>query len=209
MMRLKIFVVLFLIQNSIFAHSASVDSDTLKTEKQNKVMFFADVSPLFFVSGGWGFALGAETGRIQAGINFVGVSKLQKDLSSSLFLNYQDLEVKNNLGAELILNYFLKRTRKGFYASGILGYSQFNVRNLKTQSETRKAISFYGDLRVGFRWFPFKKYLYIDGAFGFSQKIVATKSSNYTFKSNVSFFPFLNIGARFNINKPNSCKKHT
>jgi hypothetical protein len=163
-----------------------------------KGMFYADISPLFFTQNGFGVALGYEVKKVQTGINFVGVSRLKPDFALTLFEKSELLEVNNNLGAEWMFNYFLRPDRRGFYAGSILGYSQFNVKNI-ARAKSEKAVSVYGDLRVGFRWFPFREYFYIDAAYGFSRKIKSTSSENYTFKSNVSFFPFLNIGSRFSL----------
>jgi hypothetical protein len=165
-----------------------------------KGMFYADVSPLFFTQNGWAFALGYEKKRIQSGLNFVGAAKLGTELSTLLFLDSEQLNVSNNLGTEWMLNYFLRPDRKGFYVGSILGYSQFNINKI-SNVKTEKAISVYGDLRAGFRWFPFREYFYIDAAYGFSKKIDSTKSDAYVFKNDVSFFPFLNVGFRFNLKK--------
>jgi hypothetical protein len=164
-----------------------------------KGMLYADLSPLFFASGGWGFAVGYEQKRVQIGINFVGVKKLGGQLAAGLFENDTKLDIRDNLGAELMVNYFLKPSRKGFYAGAILGYSQFNIKNIEKNTASSKAISVYGDLRLGYRWFPFKEYFYIDAAYGFSRKIASTTSIDYVFKSEFSFFPFLNVGARFKL----------
>lgn len=171
------------------------------TVGSNNGMLYADISPLFFVSGGWGFAVGYEKKYIQSGLNFVGVKKIDGQFAASLFEEHTSLEIKDNLGVEWMSNFFLKPTRKGFYAGAILGYSQFNIKNIEINNTPLKAVSVYGDLRVGYRWFPFKEYFYIDAAYGFSRKIVSTSNSAYTFKSNVNFFPFMNVGARFNLGK--------
>jgi hypothetical protein len=178
--------------------SSLIAQPTSKTSvlPQDKGMFYADVSPLFFASGGWGVAIGYEKKRIQSGLNFVGVKKLGGGLASGLFEAHTNLDVRDNLGAEWMTNYFFRPTRKGFYAGAILGYSQFNIRNIEKMTASTRAISVYGDLRAGYRWFPFKEYFYIDIAYGFSRKIASSSSNDYTFKSRFSFFPFMNVGVR-------------
>jgi hypothetical protein len=70
----KIFLALLMLgyTSGVFAQSLPQTS----SPTSDKVMFYADLSPLFFASGGWGFALGYEKRHIQSGINFVGVKKL-------------------------------------------------------------------------------------------------------------------------------------
>jgi hypothetical protein len=196
----KMFLATLLFSSTI-GLSAQPNPETPTTTPSGKGMFYTDLSPLFFASGGWGFAVGYEKKRIQSGINFVGVKKLEGQLASGLLEDYTKLDIRDNLGAEWMFNYFLKPTRKGFYAGAILGYSQFNIKNIEKNTASQKAVSVYGDLRLGYRWFPFKEYFYIDAAYGFSRRIVSTSSSDYTFKSDFSFFPFMNVGARFSLGK--------
>ena len=59
---------------------------------------------------------------------------------------------------------------------------------------------------MGFRWFPFKEYLYIDGGYGVSFNINGNNSrtlgsSTYSPKS-VLGIPFFAVGGRISLSKP-------
>jgi hypothetical protein len=71
----KMFLALFVLGYSIGVFAQSTPQISPPTS--DKGMFYADLSPLFFASGGWGFALGYEKKYIQSGINFVGVKNLE------------------------------------------------------------------------------------------------------------------------------------
>jgi hypothetical protein len=173
-----------------------------KSEKK-EVQAFAEINPQFFAFGGYGGGLGVEYSRFQSGFIFIH-TKLTPNFRDAIFTNAEDLEVPVNWAAEAFTNIYLRKDRKGFYAGLIYSYDGYSVTDVPSQKKEKFNKS-YLVTRVGFRWFPFKEYFYIDGGYGFSVNLdgAATRtlgSSTYSHKTKLGL-PFFAVGGRFSLTK--------
>ncbi len=168
-----------------------------------EMQIFAEINPQFIAFGGFGAGAGLEFSKIQTGVIFLK-TKLTPTFRDAIFENAQNLDVPNNGAAEVFANVFLRKDRKGFYAGTILSYDWYSVTDVPTQKK-EDFNKVYVVSRAGFRWFPFKEVLYVDGGYGVSFNVSGSKkrelgSSTYSPKS-VLALPFFAVGGRFLINK--------
>ena len=169
--------------------------------EQKEAQFFAEVNPQFFASNGYGFGLGYEFSRFQTG--FISIkTELNPTFRDAIFDNAQNLTIPKNAAAEVFANVFLRKDRKGLYAGTIYSYDWYSVIDNKTQQK-EDFTKQYLVARVGFRWFPFKEYLYVDGGYGVSFNLSGSDErklgeSNYSPKS-VLALPFFSVGGRFSL----------
>jgi hypothetical protein len=159
---------------------------------------FAEVNPQFFAFGGYGAGMGVEFSRFQTGAIYLN-TKLTSGFKDAIFNNAANLDVPLNWAAEFFASIYLRKDRKGFYAGFIYSYDGYSVIDVPTQLKENLNKS-YLVTRVGFRWFPFKEYFYIDGGYGVSfnvsgsdERILGT--STYSPKS-ILALPFFAIGGR-------------
>ena len=169
--------------------------------EQKEAQFFAEVSPQFFAYGGYGAGIGYEFSRFQTG--FISIkTELKPTFRDAIFDNAQNLTIPKNAAAEVFANVFLRKDRKGLYAGTIYSYDWYSVIDNKTQQK-EDFTKQYLVARVGFRWFPFKEYLYVDGGYGVSFNLSGSDErklgeSNYSPKS-VLALPFFSVGGRFSL----------
>lgn len=173
-----------------------------KSEKRG-LQLFVEVNPQFFAFGGYGGGLGIEYSRFQTGFIYLN-TKLTPNFRDAIFNEAKNIEVPVNWAAEMFTNVFLRKDRKGFYAGLIYSYDGYSVTDVPTQKKENFNKS-YLVTRMGFRWFPFKEYFYIDGGYGLSFNIdgAATRtlgSSIYSHKT-ILTLPFFSIGGRFSLTK--------
>lgn len=173
-----------------------------KSEKK-EVQFFAEVNPQFFAFGGYGGGLGIEYSRFQSGFIYLK-TKLTPGFRDVIFNDAKNLDVPLNWAAEVFTNVYLRKDRKGFYAGMIYSYDGYSVIDLPTQKKEDFNKS-YLVTRIGFRWFPFKEYFYIDGGYGVSVNLdgAATRilgSSIYSHKTTLAL-PFFAVGGRISFTK--------
>lgn len=173
--------------------------------KSNQVglQLFAEVNPQFFAYSGYGGGIGLEFSRFQSGFIYLN-TKLTANFRDVIFNNAQNLDVPLNWAAEIFANVFLRKDRKGFYTGLIYSYDGYSVTDIPTQKSEDFNKS-YIVTRVGFRWFPFKEHIYIDGGYGVSFNLSGTDdrvlgSSTYSPKS-ILALPFFAIGGRISLNK--------
>jgi hypothetical protein len=167
---------------------------------QARPQLFAEVNPQFFAYGG---GLGVEFSRFQTGAIYLN-TKLTSGFRDAIFNNAKNLEVPLNWAAEVFANVYLRQDRKGFYAGFIYSYDGYSVTDVPTQAKEKFNES-YLVTRVGFRWFPFKEVLYIDGGYGVSFNMSAADErvlggSTYSPKS-VLALPFFAVGGRIYLTK--------
>ncbi len=172
--------------------------------KSDKVglQLFAEVNPQFFAFGGYGGGIGVEFSRFQTGFIYLN-TKLTPNFRDAIFNDAKDLDIPLNWAAEVFANVFLRKDRKGFYAGLIYSYDGYSITDVpsKLKEDLEKS---YLVTRVGFRWFPFKEYLYIDGGYGVSFNLTGSDKrvlggSKYSPKS-ILTLPFFAIGGRISIN---------
>ena len=173
-----------------------------KSEKRG-LQLFVEVNPQFFAFGGYGGGLGIEYSRFQTGFIYLN-TKLTPNFRDAIFNEAKNIEVPVNWAAEMFTNVFLRKDRKGFYAGLIYSYDGYSVTDVPTQKKENFNKS-YLVTRMGFRWFPFKEFFYIDGGYGLSLNIdgAATRtlgSSIYSHKT-ILTLPFFSIGGRFSLTK--------
>jgi hypothetical protein len=181
-----------------FYHN-QIQAKSLKARPQ----LFAEINPQFFAYGGYGAGLGVEFSRFQTGFIYLN-TKLTPSFRDAIFHNAKALDVPVNWAAEVFANIFLRKDRKGFYAGLIYSYDGYSVTDVPTQRKEEFNKS-YLVTRVGFRWFPFKEYFYIDGGYGVSLNLSGSEdrilgSSTYSPKS-VLALPFFAIGGRIYLNR--------
>jgi hypothetical protein len=173
-----------------------------KSEKK-ELQLFAEINPQFFTYSGYGGGLGLEFSRFQTGFIYLN-TKLTPGFRDAIFDNAKELDVPLNWAAEVFANIFLRKDRKGFYAGFIYSYDGYSVTDVPSQSKEEFNKS-YLVTRVGFRWFPFKEYFYIDGGYGVSLNLSGSDdrvlgSSTYSPKS-VLTLPFFALGGRIYLNR--------
>ena len=100
------------------------------------------------------------------------------------------------------MNVYLRKDRKGFYAGSILSFDGYSVIDIPTQKK-EDFTKTYLVARAGFRWFPFKEYVYIDGGYGVSFNLSGSDSrtlgsSKYNPKS-ILALPFFAVGGRISL----------
>ena len=164
---------------------------------------FAEINPQFFAYDGFGAGVGLEFSRFQTGFIFVN-TKLTPTFRDAIFENAKNLDVPTNGAAEIFANVFLRKDRKGFYAGTIVSYDWYSVTDVPTQKK-EDFNKVYVVSRVGFRWFPFKEVLYVDGGYGVSFNVSGSDnrvlgSSTYNPKS-VLALPFFAVGGRISLHK--------
>lgn len=174
----------------------------VKSDKK-ELQLFAEVNPQFFAFSGFGGGLGVEFSRFQTGLIYLN-TELTPEFRDAIFNNAKNLDIPLNWAAEIFVNAFLRKDRKGFYTGLIYSYDGYSVIDVATQKKEDFNKS-YLVTRVGFRWFPFKEYFYIDGGYGVSINLdgVNTRvlgSSTYSPKSILSL-PFFAVGGRISLNK--------
>ena len=172
----------------------------INSEKK-ELQFFAEVNPQFFAFNGYGFGAGAEFSRFQVGV-IILKTELTDSFRDAIFDNATSLKIPKNTAAEIFVNVYLRKDRKGFYAGSILSFDGYSVIDVPTQKK-EDFTKTYIVARAGFRWFPFKEYLYIDGGYGVSFNLSGSQerilgSSIYKPKS-VLALPFFAIGGRISL----------
>ena len=188
--------------NSIFK-KFYINHIQAKSESK-KLQLFAEINPQFIAFNGFGGGLGVEFSRFQTGLIYFNL-KLTPEFRDAIFNNAKNLDVPKNRATEIFVNAYLRKDRKGFYTGLIYSYEKFTVVDIPTQRKENINKS-YLVTRVGFRWFPFKEYLYIDGGYGVSFNIDGNDSrtlgsSTYSPKS-VLGIPFFAVGGRISLTKP-------
>jgi hypothetical protein len=165
------------------------------------LQIFAEINPQFFAFGGYGFGLGVEFSRFQTGFIYLD-TKLTPTFRDAIFKDAKGITVPKNTAAEVFANVFLRKDRKGFYAGSILSYDWYNATDDATQQK-EKFTKLYLVARAGFRWFPFKEYLYIDGGYGFSVNLSGsdkrTLGASVYSPQPVIALPFFAMGGRFSL----------
>ena len=188
--------------NSIFK-KFYINHIQVKSEPK-KTQLFAEINPQFIVFNGFGGGLGVEFSRFQTGLIYLN-TKLTPKFRDAIFNNAKNLDVPVNWAAEIFVNAYLRKDRKGFYTGLIYSYDGYSIVDIPTQRKENINKS-YLVTRAGFRWFPFKEYLYIDGGYGVSFNIDGNNSrtlgsSTYSPKS-VLGIPFFAVGGRISLGKP-------
>jgi hypothetical protein len=171
---------------------------TLKTEEK-PLQFFAEVNPQFFAFGGFGAGAGLEFLRVQTGFIYLQ-TKLTPSFRDVIFNDAKNLDVPKNTAVEIFANLFLRKDRRGFYAGTILSYDGYAVTDTLSKQKENFNKS-YLVTRVGFRWFPFQKFVYIDGGYGVSFNLDGAAKrtlgqTTYSHKTILSL-PFFAVGGRF------------
>ena len=169
-----------------------------------KLQLFAEINPQFIAFDGFGGGLGVEFSRFQTGLIYFK-TKLTPEFRDAVFNDAKNLDVPVNWAAEIFVNAYLRKDRKGFYTGLIYSYDGYSIVDVPTQRNENINKS-YLVTRAGFRWFPFKEYLYIDGGYGVSFNINGNNSrilgsSTYSPKS-VLGIPFFAVGGRISFSKP-------
>ena len=205
----QIFIIMLTISLSINAYSQHQNllkrfyqNQIKPSSEKSKTQLFAEINPQFFAFDGYGGGLGIEFSRFQTGLIYIN-TKLTPSFRDAIFNDAKNIEVPKNWAAEIFANIFLRKDRKGFYTGLIYSYDSYSVIDVPTKQKEDYTKS-YIVTRAGFRWFPFKKYFYIDGGYGISFNINGTDkrtlgSSTYSPKQ-ILGLPFFAVGGRFNLN---------
>ena len=169
--------------------------------ESKKWQVFAEINPQFFAFGGYGGGLGVEFSRFQTGFIYLD-TKLTPPFRDAIFKDAKTLTIPKNTAAEVFANVFLRKDRKGFYAGSILSYDWYSVTDDASQQK-EKFTKLYLVTRAGFRWFPFKEYLYIDGGYGVSVNLSGSDkrklgASIYS-PQPVIALPFFAVGGRISL----------
>ena len=175
---------------------------SINSEKK-ELQIFAEVNPQFFATNGYGYGLGLEFSRFQTG--FIRLkTELSPTFRDAIFDNAKNLDIPKNTADEIFLNVYLRKDRKGLYVGSILSFDGYSVIDVPTQKKEDFKKTYLVS-RVGFRWFPFKEYLYIDGGYGVSFNLSGSKervigNSTYSPKS-ILALPFFAVGGRISLGK--------
>ena len=175
---------------------------SINSEKK-ELQIFAEVNPQFFATNGYGYGLGLEFSRFQTG--FISLkTELSPTFRDAIFDNAKNLDIPKNTADEIFLNVYLRKDRKGLYVGSILSFDGYSVIDVPTQKKEDFKKTYLVS-RVGFRWFPFKEYLYIDGGYGLSFNLSGSEvrvigNSTYSPKS-ILALPFFAVGGRISLGK--------
>jgi hypothetical protein len=174
----------------------------MKSESK-ELQMFAEINPQFFAFGGYGAGIGVEFLRVQTGFIYLN-TKLTPTFRDAIFRDAKTITVPKNTAAEIFANVFLRKDRKGFYVGSILSYDKYEVTDDASQQK-EKLTKLYLVTRTGFRWFPFKEYLYIDGGYGVSVNLSGSDkrilgASTYSPQPIIAL-PFFAVGGRFSLSK--------
>jgi hypothetical protein len=197
-----------IVGTTVFAQSESKSifnqfyKNQIRAQSETKgLQFFAEINPQFFTFGGYGGGLGVEFSRFQTGFIYLN-TKLTPTFRDAIFRDAKGITVPKNTAAEIFANVFLRKDRKGFYAGSILSYDKYAVTDDVSQKK-EEFTKLYLVTRAGFRWFPFKEYLYIDGGYGVSVNLSGSDkrtlgTSTYS-PQPVIALPFFAVGGRFSL----------
>lgn len=172
----------------------------LKPKVEEKpLQLFAEINPQFFAFGGFGVGAGLEFTRLQTGFIYLQ-TKLTPSFRDAIFNDAKTLDVPKNTAAEIFANLFLRKDRQGLYVGSILSYDGYSVTDTLSKQKENFNKS-YLVTRVGFRWFPFQRYIYIDGGYGVSFNLDGAAKrtlgkTTYSHKTILSI-PFFAVGGRF------------
>lgn len=160
---------------------------------------FADVYPLFFLTGSGGGNIGYEAGHWQFGGTFFSVP-FTDALRDWVFANASGIDARRNNAAELFVSYFLRPDRQGVYIGAIGGPEWFVLRD-KATGKQETVSKTYVVPRVGLRWFPFQPFVYVDTSFGAAFNVSGTEvlsigESSFSARP-VLAIPFIQLGVRF------------
>jgi hypothetical protein len=177
-------------------------NNQIRAKSESKgLQIFAEINPQFFAFGGYGGGLGVEFSRFQTGFIYLN-TKLTPTFRDAIFKDAKTITVPKNTAAEIFANVFLRKDRKGFYAGSILSYDWYSVTD-DTSQQKEDFTKLYLVTRAGFRWFPFKEHLYIDGGYGVSVNLSGSDkrtlgASTYS-PQPVIALPFFAVGGRVSL----------
>ena len=168
---------------------------------KNDIDLYIDVAPLFFIAPAATLGAGIEYNRFQLGILAIRGNKLPDSFKDLVFANAEKVEFDKVSAIEIVFKTYYKKSRKGFYIGGLSNFSRYRATD-KPSNSNKSFSALNLDCFIGYRWFPFKKYLYIDPAFGFTTNVNKKENLNFAgntfqFKSGFGFGPFLFVGVRF------------
>lgn len=161
--------------------------------------FFIEFSPLYFFYQGGGGSIGKEHGHWQKGIAFNTFNPSDFKLGKNFDLS-GNLSTLRTMSFEPFTKFYFSRHRKWFYLGLGLVPQVYAVDDSQTGARSYK-INGYIKPKAGIRWFPFKKFLYIDLSYALSMNIVNSKwmapsQSDFTWKDMV-YSPEASVGFRF------------
>lgn len=180
-------------------------TDTPKGFNKQDFNVYLDIAPLFFAAPAFTAGIGAEYDRFQLGILLIRGKTLPNAFKDLVFTGATKVDFDQVKSEEIVFKAYLKKHRKGFYLGGLANFTEYcAIDKIKNESKTIAGLNL--DAFVGYRWFPFKKYFYIDPALGFTTNVnkkdnINFANENFTFKSGLGFGSFLFVGARFPIFK--------
>jgi hypothetical protein len=154
-MRIFVYVILML----GFA-STQAQLITKKGFDKQDLNLYVDIAPLFFAAPAFTLGGGLEYNRFQLGVLGIRGNKLPNTFKDLVFENAKEVDFDKVLSTEVVFKSYYKKSRKGFYIGGLVNYSQFRaVDKLTSTNKTIQGLNL--DAFIGYRWFPFKKYLNI------------------------------------------------
>lgn len=155
---LKLVIVwLFLSQNSAANNNNGFVDKYLfrKGISHQPLQLSADIYPFLFLAEGGGGSIGLEFSNWQLG--FIGFGVVPPEfIKTNFFRNADDVTIRRNYAAEIFVNYFLRKDRKGLYF-GLLGVPEWFYMQDDITKEKETIIKSYLVPRLGLRIFPFKK----------------------------------------------------
>ena len=201
-------VTVFICSTSVFAQSqASVQTPEAVPNlweqyvlgvgvPQTPHALFAELYPVIIASGGFAANVGYETGHWQIGATYLTVP-LSDGFRDWFLADASGVDVSNNTAAEIMVSYFIRPDRQGFYAGFIGGPDWYRVRDRATGAE-ETLVRVYVVPRVGLRWFPFQPYFYVDTAFGASFNLSGSETrtlgaAHYSARP-ILALPFIQVG---------------
>ncbi|MEO0894984.1 MAG: hypothetical protein AAFY71_01095 [Bacteroidota bacterium] len=177
-----------------------VDSHIRPSSSTQKPGISIETYPHFWLSGGQAYIVSFEWNRLSVGGMYWDVP-IGAAIRDAVFQGASETEVFNNGAAELFVNLYLRKDRKGFYVGMLGGPEWFDVRENESGLETRIDKPFLVLPRLGFRWFLWKEILYMDSGYGLAHalgKIESTQLGDQTLTPNPRLgIPFFSLGARW------------
>ena len=126
-------------------------------------------------------------------------------LNTITFVTAGNFEYLHTSSEDIFFKRFFNTDRHGFNVGALLNLTHWEVKNLKDDSK-KNVTGVYGTLNLGYRWFPFQKYVYIEPTFGVSYNFrnnINNQIGNDSFKFvPIELTPEIKIGTRINLFKP-------
>ena len=123
-------------------------------------------------------------------------------IRDAIFQNASNIQIDRNFSFEIFGNVYLSKNRKGFYAGFLAGPEWLDLTDLPSGEQTRIRKTYMVMPKIGFRWFPFGKYFFLDGGYGLAWNLSSLDplvlGESHITPNQTLGIPFFSMGFRWN-----------